>query len=97
MYAAPVSTGSELRKLTASDGAASDTFGYDVAVDGNYAVIGAYQDDDNGADSGSAYIFDVTTGAELHKLTASDGAAGDWLGFNVSISSNTAVVGARHT
>jgi hypothetical protein len=32
-------------------------FGYSVSVDGDYAVIGAYGDDDNGQDSGSAYVF----------------------------------------
>ena len=44
-------------KLTASDGAADDAFGFSVAVDGDTAVIGAYEDDDNGTDSGSAYVF----------------------------------------
>ncbi len=47
-------------KLVASDGAASDNFGYSVSIsgDGAYAVIGAYLDDvgANG-DQGSAYIF----------------------------------------
>ena len=32
-------------------------FGERVAVDGDTAVIGAYSDDDNGKDSGSAYVF----------------------------------------
>lgn len=47
----------ELSKLLASDGAASDYFGYSVAISGDTAVIGAYHDDDNGGDSGSAYVF----------------------------------------
>ena len=44
-------------KLTARDGAAYDSFGVSVAVDGNTAVIGAAGDDDLGDDSGSAYVF----------------------------------------
>ena len=47
----------ELHKLTASDGAVGDYFGYSVAIDGNTAVIGAVYDDDNGNNSGSAYVF----------------------------------------
>ena len=48
-------------KLTASDGAASDNLGYSVSIssDGTTALIGAYLDDDKGADSGSAYVFAV--------------------------------------
>ena len=52
-------TGTEADKLTASDGAAGDGFGISVAVDGINAVVGAYGNDDNGADSGSVYILDV--------------------------------------
>ncbi len=48
---------SEQAKLTASDAAASDYFGYSVAVSGDTAVVGAYFDDDGGLDSGSAYVF----------------------------------------
>ena len=44
----------EVAKLTASDGASSDSFGQSVAVDGDTALIGAYGDDDNGRASGSA-------------------------------------------
>ena len=44
-------------KLTAVDGVAGDRFGEAVSVSGDRLVIGAYQDDDLGSDSGSAYIF----------------------------------------
>ena len=45
-------------KLTASDGAADDFFGY-VSIDGDLGVVGALGDDDNGEDFGSAYFFDL--------------------------------------
>ena len=48
---------SQQAKLLALDGAAGDYFGYAVAIGGDTAVVGAYQDGDNGADSGSAYVF----------------------------------------
>ena len=47
----------ECNKLNASDGAAGDFFGNSVSISGDYAIVGAYLDDDNGSDSGSAYIF----------------------------------------
>ena len=87
-------------KLTASDGAASDQFGYSVSIssDGTTALIGAYQDDDKGANSGSAYVFKYngTSWSQQSKLTASDGAANDYFGYSVSISSDgtTALIGA---
>jgi hypothetical protein len=86
----------EEAKLMASDGAALDYFGTSVSISGDYAVIGAWGDDDNGVLSGSAYIFrqDGTSWMEESKLTASDGAANDWFGYSVSISGDYAVIGA---
>ena len=46
----------EQGKLLASDGAAFDYFGVSVSISGDYVVVGAFNDDDNGEDSGSAYI-----------------------------------------
>ena len=48
-----------------------------VAISGTTAIVGAYYDDDNGEDSGSAYLFDTTTGQQIAKLLPNDGAAGD--------------------
>jgi len=93
-YLFDVTTGTQLHKLTASDAAASDNFGYSVAISGNYAIVGSYYDDDAGSMSGSAYIFDVTTGTELYKLTASDATAGAKFGSSVAIDGNFAAVGA---
>ena len=90
------STWSQQQKLTASDAAQGDCFGYCVSVSGESAIIGAIYDDAVGMDSGSAYVFtrSGTTWSQQQKLTASDAAAGDNLGVSVSLSSETAVVGA---
>ncbi|CAK0884978.1 unnamed protein product [Prorocentrum cordatum] len=92
-------TGERLLKLVASDGAGSDNFGWSVAVssDGARVVVGAYQDDDQGTNSGSAYVFDGTTGERLLKLVASDGAGEDRFGWSVAVSSDGArvVVGSH--
>ena len=50
-------TWSQDAKLTASDGEKLDAFGCTVSINGNYAVVGAFHDDDLGNNSGSAYVF----------------------------------------
>ena len=83
-------------KLLPSDGAAGDRFGISVAIDGKYAIVGAQYDDDNGANSGSAYVykFDGTNWVEKAKLTASDGSPDDRFGNKVAIAENFVVVGS---
>ena len=44
-------------KITADDAEEEDQFGYSVSISGDYAVIGAYYDDDGGSGSGCAFIF----------------------------------------
>ena len=86
----------ETAKLRASDGASSDYFGYSVAISGTTALIGAYRDDDDGTDSGSAYIFEQQQDGswlETAKLRASDGVSSDFFGLSVAISGNTALIG----
>jgi len=86
----------EKQKLLASDGADFDYFSRSVSISGDYAIVGAYRDDDKGSDSGSAYIFKRDGAAWLlqAKLLADDGDAGDWFGHSVSISGDYAIVGA---
>ncbi len=85
-------------KLTAFDGAAFERFGTSVAISGDTVVVGAYVDDDNGNNSGSAYIYERNARGKLvlvEKIVASDGAAGDHFGYSVAISGDTVVVGAN--
>jgi trimeric autotransporter adhesin len=97
-------SGTEAAKLTASDVAQYDGFGYVVGVssDGSTVVAAAYTATVGGNSSqGAAYVFvkplgGWTSGTEAAKLTASDGAAGDYLGQGVAVSSDgsTVVAGA---
>jgi hypothetical protein len=94
-------------QLTAGDGAAEDRFGGNLSIDGDTVVVGAHNDDDNGTNSGSAYMFtrdtpgSLTSGwTQIAKLTASDGAAGDQfgndpdvLGSGVAVDGDTIVIG----
>ncbi len=92
---------SQKTELTASNGAASDYFGYPVALssDGNTALVAAPQKTVGSNNiQGAAYAFTNSGGSwnQQHELTASDGAAVDYFGNSVALSSdgNTALVGA---
>ena len=54
-------------KLTANNGDGSDVFGWSVGISDTMAIVVAYGDNRN---SGSAYLFDRTTGAQTQKLIA---------------------------
>lgn len=94
-------------KLTAQDAAQGDEFGLAVGISGDRAVVGARLNDDDGEDSGSAYVFrrddNGTPGnnsddvwVQESKLTASDGSEGANFGFSVAIQGDTVVIGAWH-
>ena len=90
----------ETAKLTASDGAQADTLGWCVAISHDTVVAGAPGARVNGNYlQGAAYVFVKPKGGwrsetETAKLTASDGAARDFLGLSVGISHDTVVAGA---
>ena len=86
---------SQQSKLTASDAATTDRFGIDVAIHGDYAIVGADQENSH---AGAAYIFtrSGTTWSQQQKITAIDITADDHFGIGVDISNNYAIVGAYH-
>ena len=88
---------SQQAKLTASDGASDDNFGWSVAIDGDYAVIGSYGKDVSGnSEQGAAYVF-MRAGTDWNQqamLTASDGSDYDEFGSSVSLSGDYALIGA---
>jgi uncharacterized protein YciI len=82
-------------KLTAFDAAASDYFGTAVAVTDNRIFVGMQNDDDNGYNSGSVYVFDANDlSAQPTKLTAFDGAASDIFGYSVAANADKIFVSA---
>jgi hypothetical protein len=102
VYIFNVSTGTLVHTLdnpNAYGTSYNDRFGHSVAISGDRAIVGTYQEDDVGVNnSGKAYIFNVTTGALLHTLdnpNAYGTNAEDYFGERVAISGNYAVVGAR--
>ena len=83
-------------KLFASDGEEADFLGSSVSISGDYALLGARFDDDDGVISGSAYIFELKEGSwvEAEKLTASDAGGLEQFGFSVSLDGDRALIGA---
>jgi len=87
-------------ELTASDGAAADQLGSSVAISADTIAVGSPQRSVGGnADQGAVYVFTRpgggwTDATENARLTASDGAAYDALGWSVAISGDTIAVGA---
>jgi uncharacterized protein (TIGR03437 family) len=84
-------------KLSASDGAAGDKFGYAVAISGDTLVAGALLDDIGAnPNQGSAYVFTRagTVWTQRPKLTAGDGVAGAYFGGSIAFNGYTLAVGA---
>jgi hypothetical protein len=100
-----ISTGAlhkTLNNPNAYSTSASDGFGNSVAISGNYAIVGARDEDDaGGTTSGKAYIFNVTTGALLFTLnnpnaygtSASDSFTG--YDFSMDADGDYLIAGAR--
>ena len=102
-YIFNVTTGALLHTLdnpNAYDTGLEDKFGGSVAISGNYAIVGAWSEDDAGGSSaGKAYIYNVTTGTLLHTLdnpNAYGTSANDYFGNSVAISGNYAIFGAPY-
>ncbi len=78
-------------KLIADDGKEGDYFGWSVAIDGDYAIVGApYQS----SWTGMAYIFKRVDGICLQQEKVTDQVYGNNFGWSVVIDGNRAAVGA---
>ncbi len=89
-------TWTQQAKLIVSDGAVNDCFSWSVSLSGDTALIGSPFDDDQGGDSGSAYVFtrSGTTWTQQAKLLRSDGGSGEGFSqYAVSLDGDTAIIG----
>ena len=94
-------------KLTAPDAAQGDQFGRSVSINGDTALVGAFRDDDNGTDSGSAYLFSffgkkphaVFSLKHTHKSAWDELPLKSWVGtsliFNIFLKSRNSNTTAR--
>jgi hypothetical protein len=91
----------QIAKIMASDGAAQDTFGRAVAIDGNTIVVGANGEPSLSSTPGAAYVFQRNAGGadnwgQTAKLTITGGADDDGFGHGVAVAGNIIVVGAPY-
>jgi formylglycine-generating enzyme len=93
----------QVRKLTASDGMAYDSFGHSIAIAADFIVVGAEGTAGHGYGSspGSAYVFQQDQGGadnwgQTDKLTPYDGAAHDGFGHSVAAQTNVIVAGSYY-
>jgi hypothetical protein len=90
-------TWTQQQKLVASDGAGGDNFGGALALNGDTALVGAFNATVDGvSQQGAAYVFDAVDGVwtQAQKLTASDGAEADQFGHAVALDGVHALVAA---
>lgn len=98
----PVYLVAPLRKVINPTGAAFDEFGTSVDIDGEQMIVGDPMRDISGRDAqGAAYLFQRNrNGTEQWGLTkeivAPAGLAGDWFGWDVTISGDVVAVGAPY-
>lgn len=93
--------GTQLNKITASDGVYKDRLGSSISIHNGVLAVMSSGDDDGGNGNGSAYIFDgdlasATFGSELYKLTASDTEDGDTFESALSIDQGVLAISAKN-
>lgn len=88
-------TGEEIARFSATDGENADYFGAAVAIFGNMALVGAYREDGGGSEHGAAYLYEIDTGIEVAKLTASDAGDLEFFGRSVALNDRSILVGAH--
>ena len=96
-YLFDLETGATRMTLEPSIQRADSLFGFNSQMVGNKLLVG---DPGNpfakSPIGGAAYVFDVSTGAELLRFTPDDSFAGDEFGFGINLYQDLAVVGAPH-
>lgn len=78
------------QKLNAVDASNRAFFGFDVSLLGDGLLAGAPSDE---SAPGAAYLLDLTTGTQTHKLLPPASLPDDFFGFSTALTSNLAVVG----
>ena len=71
-----------------------DQFGFSVALDNNWVLIGVPGDDTNGFLVGQAHLFNATTGDLLHTFDDPTVTSRDSFGFSVALDGNRVLISA---
>lgn len=92
-YVFDLQSGQQVWKLEASDGEPLAGFGSSLDLDDNHAIVGAQGPFFPHQTRGAAYIFDLSTGQQLHKLTVQGLGEFAAFGNSVAIEGDLALVG----
>ncbi len=86
----------EQTKIQANDGQTNDEFGFSVAIEEDYILVGAPSQNFVGSNSGAVYVFkkDGTNWIQHQKIQSQDLQTGDAFGYSIDISGERAVIGA---
>lgn len=92
VFASSGGTLTQTQKITSSDGANNDSFGFALALAGNRAIVGAPA---KNSERGEAYAFHAIgdNWSQVGKITPSDGAMDDFFGFAVALERDKLLVG----
>ena len=95
LFASPTGAQCEFAKLVADVPVVGAEFGFSVALDGDFALIGAPKDLVQGVKTGSVYVFERRPGGwvQVARLTPSDGFLDLEFGFSVALDGDTALIG----
>jgi hypothetical protein len=94
VYLFDSATGTVLRRLASPKPEVDGRFAASLAISGNNVIIGANQEDKNNSkDSGSAYVFDASTGALAISLQNPTGSLASNFGSQMALTENRFVVG----
>ncbi len=94
------STMTQTATLLPNNGTAEENFGVGISLDKDVVVVGSFKNTNGNFQQGIAYIFEKPASgwsSTIHQsasLESSDGEAGDFFGYSVSISNNNIVVGS---
>ena len=95
----PLAVHAQISRLPRPDSVATSFFGTSVAIDGDWAVVGATGDDHCGTNAGAAWVYHYRDDAWslLERLQPSECEEGAFFGHDVAIDGNRIVVSAFRT
>ncbi|RPG81691.1 MAG: T9SS C-terminal target domain-containing protein [Crocinitomicaceae bacterium TMED114] len=83
--------------LTPADMGGYDSFGADVDLDANFALVGAWRQEDGGNALGAAYssfLYDGNAWTDAQTIAACGGASSDYLGYSLDHDGGNIIIGA---
>jgi hypothetical protein len=86
-------------KLLAGGGSDGDEFGISVSLDGDFLIVGAYQDDSMANDGGAIYVYYHMPEVQdywwqMKKIVQGDSDRSDLFGFSTGVSDDKIIIGA---